>query len=129
MLTVVLYWLALVVLIPANGFIGKFVVEPRLGEYPAHVYKSVVALVLIMFAGWLFSRTEYGSTGVSAGIVCGIAWLVLTVAFEFIAGHYAFGNSWERLLADYNVAAGRLWVFVLAFTVVAPIGFTWWRTG
>ena len=125
MLTVVLLWLALAILIPANGFIGKFAVEPRKGEYASHVYKSVVALVLIAVAGWLFSRTAYGSSGVSAGIICGVTWLVLTVGFEFIAGHYAFGNSWERLLADYNLAKGRLWVIVLAAILLAPIIFTW----
>ena len=36
----------------------------------------------------------------------GIAWVALTVAFEFLAGHYVFGNSWEKLLADYNVLRG-----------------------
>jgi hypothetical protein len=127
MLTAVLFWLGLAVAIPANGFVGKFIVEPRLGEYPTHVYKSVVALVLILFAGWLFSHTAYGSSGIGAGIVCGTTWLVLTAGFEFIAGHYAFGNSWERLLADYNLAAGRLWVLVLAATLIAPVLFIWMR--
>jgi len=126
---VFLFWLALAVAIPANGFVGKFIVEPRAGEYASHVYKSVVALLLTALAGWLFSRTAYGSSGVKAGIVCGTVWLVLTVGFEFTAGHYAFGNSWERLLADYNLAAGRLWVIVLAAILLAPIVFTWLQFG
>ncbi|RLC64045.1 MAG: hypothetical protein DRI48_07940 [Chloroflexi bacterium] len=125
MLTVLLFWLALAVAIPANAVVGKLAVEPRLGEYGTHVYKSIVAIVLIALAGWLFARTAYGSSGIGAGLVCGATWLVLTVGFEFIAGHYAFGNSWERLLADYNLAAGRLWVLVLVATLIAPVLFTW----
>ena len=47
-------------------------------------------------------------------------WLVLTLGFEFIAGHYAFGHSWERLLADYDVCSGRVWLFVPIATLLAP---------
>jgi hypothetical protein len=49
----------------------------------------------------------------------GIAWLLLTVAFEFLAGHYLFHNPWARLLEDYNVFRGRIWVLVLLTTLVA----------
>jgi hypothetical protein len=44
----------------------------------------------------------------------------MTVAFELLAGHYLFGNTWERLLADYNVLRGRIWVLVLITTFLAP---------
>ncbi|MGQ9625254.1 MAG: hypothetical protein ACUVT9_07815 [Candidatus Bathycorpusculaceae bacterium] len=40
--------------------------------------------------------------------------------FEFIAGHYVFGNSWEKLLADYNLLEGRLWSLVLLTILIAP---------
>ena len=48
-------------------------------------------------------------------------WLVLTVAFEFLGGHYLFGQSWERLFADYDVRSGRIWLLVLATTAAAPL--------
>jgi hypothetical protein len=47
--------------------------------------------------------------------------VALTVAFEFFAGHYAFGNSWERLIADYNVFRGRIWILVLLANFFAPL--------
>jgi hypothetical protein len=47
-------------------------------------------------------------------------WLGLTLAFEFLAGHYLFRQSWDRLLADYNVARGRIWPLVLVVTAAAP---------
>ena len=34
-------------------------------------------------------------------------WLGLTLAFEFGFGRLVAKQSWEQLLADYNVAAGR----------------------
>lgn len=51
----------------------------------------------------------------------GTVWVALTVAFEFLAGHYVFGNSWERLLADYNMVRGRLWILVLLANLFAPL--------
>ena len=42
-------------------------------------------------------------------------------AFELLAGHYLFGNSWGRLLEDYNLLRGRIWVLVLVTTAVAPV--------
>jgi hypothetical protein len=46
-------------------------------------------------------------------------WLVLTVAFEFGFGR-ARGCSWELLLHDYNLFAGRLWLLVLLMVLCAP---------
>ena len=52
----------------------------------------------------------------------GTVWVALTVAFEFLAGHYVFGNSWERLIVDYNVFRGRIWILVLLMNLFAPLG-------
>jgi len=50
----------------------------------------------------------------------GGVWLGLTLAFEFLAGHYLFGNSWHKLLADYDVLAGRIWVFLPIVALISP---------
>jgi hypothetical protein len=47
-------------------------------------------------------------------------WLGLTVAFEFLFGHFARGLSWKELLHDYDILSGRLWVLVLLWITVAP---------
>jgi hypothetical protein len=39
----------------------------------------------------------------------------------FLGSHYLFGNPWQRLLADYNLAQGRIWVLVPLATLVAPV--------
>jgi len=41
-------------------------------------------------------------------ITIGLVWLAMTVAFEFLFGDYVAGHSWDRLLHDYNLFAGRL---------------------
>ena len=47
-------------------------------------------------------------------------WLALTVSFEFLGGHFLFGQPWQRLLADYDLLDGRVWVLVLVVTALAP---------
>ena len=53
-------------------------------------------------------------------IYVGLAWLIFTILFEFIAGHYVFGNPWEKLIRDYNLFEGRIWSLVLLPILAAP---------
>jgi hypothetical protein len=59
--------------------------------------------------------------GLREAFLVGVLWVVLTVAFEFIAGHYLFGNPWPKLLADYDILHGRLWLLVLVTNLLAPL--------
>ena len=56
-------------------------------------------------------------------LAIGGIWLALTVAFEFLFGHYVMGHPWSRLFHDYNLLEGRLWVLVLVWTFIAPYVF------
>jgi len=47
-------------------------------------------------------------------------WTAMTVCFEFGFFHFVAGVPWEKLLADYNLFAGRLWVLVLLTTLGGP---------
>jgi len=49
----------------------------------------------------------------------------MTVTFEFITGHYVFGNSWESLFKDYRIWKGRLWSLVLLSDLAAPLLMGW----
>jgi hypothetical protein len=49
-----------------------------------------------------------------------MGWLALTVAFEFGFGRLVAKQSWDELLADYDVAEGRTWPFVLAWIAAGP---------
>lgn len=116
-----LLWIAAGVFATANGYVGKVVFERRYGEYASHVYKTVLMIAFIFFMAWIYAVRTQGPEWLSAAIGFAVLWLVLTVLFEFVAGHYLFGNPWERLLADYRIWRGRLWVLVLITEVVAPL--------
>ena len=58
--------------------------------------------------------------GVIQALGLGVLWLVMTVTFEFSFGHWVAGHSWSRLLADYDLAAGRVWILFLLWITLLP---------
>jgi hypothetical protein len=114
-----LVWLALCLVAVANGTVRQFVLLRAVGPYAGHVISSVTLSLLILLVAWLSIRWIGPATVQQAWLV-GVLWLSATVAFEFLAGHYLFRNPWPKLLADYDVRQGRVWVVVLVATALAP---------
>lgn len=112
-------WLILLALAFANGAIRELWILPRSGELAAHTLSSVTLCLAILLLSW-FAIAWIGPLSSRHVWTIGGLWVVLTLAFEFLAGHYVFGNSWTRLLADYNIFRGRIWVLVVLTTAVAP---------
>jgi hypothetical protein len=114
-----LAWLGGVVIGVANGVAREATYARRVGERTAHNLSGAAAI--IAFAGYfsaLQRRWPLASERDALGV--GGRWLVMTVAFEFTFGRLVAKQSWSELLADYNVARGRTWPFVLAWIGVGP---------
>lgn len=117
-------WCVLLAVAVANGIFREAVLTPRLGVGTAHLASSALLCGAIALLAWLSVRWIGARTRRDA-VEVGVIWLVLTVSFEFLAGHYLFGNPWETLLADYNLREGRVWVAVLLTMLFAPMAVTW----
>jgi hypothetical protein len=115
-----LVWCLLLVLAVLNGGVRDTWLSPVLGETAGRAISSVLLALLIILATWLTIRWIGPATAGQATTV-GAFWVVLTLAFEFGAGHYGFGRSWAELLADYDLLRGRIWILVLLTTFVAPL--------
>jgi len=115
----VLAWLALFVVMFANGAFRVFVLQPRLGEDRARQVASLTGVVLVLLVGWFFVRVA-PQAGSGQLLRVGAWWLVATVGFEFIYGHFVSGLSWAALLADYNILRGRLWSLILVSVCLGP---------
>ena len=53
-------------------------------------------------------------------LAIGGIWAALTILFECGLGHYVLSSPWSDLLANYNLADGRIWVLVPVWMVFAP---------
>lgn len=117
-----LAWLAMPLIGIVNGTIRQFGYRDLLGDLAAHQVSTVTAMLLFgLYVWWLSRRWPLASA--QEAIVVGLLWLALTMAFEFLFGHYIMGASWERLMHDYNIVQGRIWVFVPIWIATAPVVF------
>jgi len=108
------------VLAIVNAIVRNLVYRPYFGDLVAHQISTFVFIGLILLTTFLvfsISKIELSDSG---ALLMGGIWLVATILFEFVVGHFVFGNSWDQLLADYNIFVGRIWVLVLISTFVAP---------
>ena len=112
-------WCALAVLAIINGGIRERLLTPRLSPRSGHVVSTLSLCALIGIVAWLTLPWLSPQTHGQAWLV-GAAWVLWTVAFEFLAGRYVFGYPWQRLVADYDLRRGRIWVLVLVTNLLAP---------
>lgn len=125
MQTILLYslaWIGLVVLAIINGTIREKGYRSRMSELAAHQLSTFIGIGLFGVYVWGLTGMWQIESGGQAIVIGGI-WLALTVLFEFVFGHYVMGHAWERLLQDYNLMNGRLWVLLLVWTAVVPYVF------
>ena len=114
-----LIWFTILIVAIANGALREGLLRPRLGDSSAHVL-STILLSAAVFVVTRMTIRWMRPTESREGWVIGVYWVALTVAFEFLAGHYVFGTPWPVLLADYRLSEGRIWILVLAATLLAP---------
>ncbi len=114
-----LAWLPMVLIAIMNGALREGWYGKYIGQLRAHQISTLTGVVFFGAYIWTISRLWPLESGNQA-LVVGLIWLAMTVCFEFLFGHYAAGHSWSRLLRDYNIFAGRIWVLLLIWVTVAP---------
>lgn len=114
-----LAWCLLLSLAVINGGIREAWIVPRTGDAAGHAISTVMLCMLILALSWAIIGWVRPLAPRDAWMIGGL-WVALTLAFEFLAGHYLFGHPWSRLLQDYNIVRGRIWMLVLATTLAAP---------
>ena len=113
-------WFILVITAILNGAFREIFISPRFGEYPGHIISTIILVAVIWIVTYLFIRVVGRGAPTTDFLLIGVLWLVLTAIFEFGFGHYVNGQSWDILLANYNVLNGRIWDLVLISVFTAP---------
>lgn len=113
-------WISFIFVAIANAALRENVFKLFVGELTAHQLSTVTFILATWVIFYIFFKKlnlQYTNNDL---IAIGIGFFVATILFEFIAGHYVFGNSWAKLLADYNIFKGRVWSFVLLSLLSLP---------
>jgi hypothetical protein len=114
-----LAWFGMMILAVLNGGIRDGLYKSRAGDLAAHQISTLILLAL--FAAYfrlLSSIWPIASSGQAWTI--GLMWLVMTLAFEVGLGRLILGNPWRAVLHEYNILAGRVWVFIPLWTLMGP---------
>jgi hypothetical protein len=112
-------WVAMAILMMANGALRERLLTPRWGELQAHQLSSLSGSVIVLAVCFL-ALPRLAATSTALQLQLGLGWLLLTIVFEFGFGHWVAGHSWKRLVADYDLLHGRLWLLVLLSTFAGP---------
>ena len=113
-------WFLFVLLAILNGTVRVALIVPLVGAYAGHIISSIIFISVIFAVTWFYiKKKDIVSKGLAFRI--GLIWFVLTVAFEFLFGHFVMNHPWEMLIHDYNILEGRIWLLVLAATLLAPV--------
>lgn len=119
-------WLALCVAMTGNGIVREAALVPLVKRTAADILSVALGITIVLGVTRLLLGRFAGRPDAHPGRVAA-AWLGLTLAFEFLFGHYVDGKSWGELVENYALWRGNLWPVVLLSVVLAPFIWTrWW---
>lgn len=112
-------WIPMVFIAIMNGAARQLGYGRFVSELTAHQISCFTGIALFFL--YTFALSAFMPlNNTRQTFIVGAIWLGLTVAFEFIFGHYVAGQPWSRLFHDYNMLAGRLWSLVLISLTFMP---------
>jgi hypothetical protein len=114
-------WVLLAVVAIINGSLRNYTYGKYLSDLTAHQLSCLTGFVLFALVYYIFfkfTKAEYSKLDF---FLIGSMWIVMTILFEFVFGHYVIGHSWEKLFADCNIFKGRLWILILLWTWLGPL--------
>ncbi len=113
-----LSWLVFMIIAITSGALREWLLTPRLGEHAAHQVGTLVVCLLI--AAVIVPGIRRLQPTPPQALALGATWMAMTIAFEFGVFHVIVGHPMAALLADYNLADGRLWPLVLLTELLTP---------
>ena len=116
-----LTWAGFALVAVAGGIIRVTLLEPRLGELPANISETLALTAILAVIIWVVVPWLVPGLGQRDLRRLGACWLVLTLAFEFLFGHFVDGADWSALLSNYDVTEGRLWILVPLTMGLGPV--------
>jgi hypothetical protein len=112
-------WCAIALAAVVNGAARDLVYKPMLGGLAAHQVSTLLLMAVIAASAW-FLQARWPLDSARDSLLVGALWALMTLAFECLVGRLA-GHSWEEIVADYDVAAGRVWVAIPFTLLVSPV--------
>jgi hypothetical protein len=112
-------WLCIISVEVLHGIARAVVLAPAVGDFRARQIAVFTGSLLILVIATSFIRWIHPASAREA-VGVGVAWLLLTLAFEIGFGRYLAHAPWPRIASDYNVLRGGLLPIGLCVLTAAP---------
>lgn len=113
-----LLWLPMIALAFANATLRELVLVNHFNPLQAHQLSTITLIALCAVYVCSVSGVLAFQDARQAWLT-GLAWMLLTVAFEFTLGRLMH-KPWSVLFTDYHVLAGRIWPLFLVCLMILP---------
>ena len=112
-------WLLVMAVEFVHGAMRWIFLRPRVGDFRSGqigVFTGSALFLLLVYccSPWMKMRTSGGALRI------GVFWVTLTLAFEWLFGHYTMGRPWGGIAAEYNLLHGGLMPIGLAIFGISP---------
>jgi hypothetical protein len=97
-------WFGILILANINGAVREAWLIPALGSAPGRALSTIFLSTLVFLVSGL-TITWIAPPTARHALLVGVLWLLLTLAFEFLVGHYVFHKPWADLTEDYHCPA------------------------
>lgn len=113
-------WIAIAILAMGNGILRESVLVPSIGQDAALPISGII-LSFIVFIVTYFTLPFFGKHDFITYILIGFQWVLLTLLFDVVLGHYVMEKSWSTLLQMFNIMNGDLFILVLLTSLISPL--------
>ena len=113
-------WFVIALLAIANGIFRETVLVSLLGQNIALPVSGILLSFIVFIITYLFFPF-FGKNKTMTYFLVGLQWVVMTLLFEFLFGHYVVGRSWSDILKVFHIMKGNLFIIVLIFSLFSPI--------
>ncbi|NNG12652.1 MAG: hypothetical protein HKM88_05310, partial [Halobacteria archaeon] len=109
-------WLVMLLAAILNAALREQLFAPWLGKTAA-LPLSGITLSALVFGITLVFIPRFGNLRTSLYFTIGLVWVMLTLAFEFLLGHFLLGQSWRETTQVLNLTQGNLFALVLVVSL------------
>lgn len=112
-------WLVIVIAAIFNGAIREKLLIPFIGS-DISLPLSGITLSALVFIITYVAIPFFGNVKSGVYLLIGAFWILLTLAFEYLFGHYVMGTPWHEINQVFTLLNGNLFIIVLIVTALSP---------
>jgi hypothetical protein len=113
-------WTIIAAFAIANGALRELVLAPAIGARIALLLSGILLCAIVFLVTWCCYRLIAGRRKLTY-LLIGLQWVLMTLSFEFVSGHFVAGKPWPEIFRVFNLMQGDLFIVVLAVSLVSPL--------